>query len=159
MKLECKKIGMRNVKTAIAVCVSILISRALRMEYPFYAAIASVIAMQSSVEGSFKAGKNRMLGTFMGALVGFVCASIKPGNIFLIGIGIICVIYLCNLFNWEKSSSIGCIVFCVIMINLKGNSPLFYSINRLLDTFLGIAVSVAVNYFIIPPKKKKENLF
>lgn len=157
MKLEFKKVGMRNVKTAIAVCASILISRGLSMEYPFYAAIASVIAMQSSVEGSFKAGKNRMLGTFIGALVGFICASIKPGNIFLVGIGVICVIYLCNLFNWEKSSSIGCIVFCVIMINLKGNNPLFYSINRLLDTFLGITVAVAVNYLVVPPKSKEKN--
>lgn len=126
------------------------------MEYPFYAAIASVISMQMSVEGSLKAGKNRMLGTFMGALVGFICASIMPGNIFLIGIGIVCVIYLCNLFNWEQSSSIACIVFCVIMINLKGSSPLYYSINRLLDTFLGIMVSVTVNYFIVPPGDKQK---
>lgn len=90
----------------------------------FYASIASVISMQGTLERSLKAGKNRMLGTFLGVLVGFICLSIMPGNIFLIGIGIITVIYLCNLFNWGQSSSISCIVFCVIMINLKGNNPL-----------------------------------
>ncbi len=156
MKIEFKKLGMRNIKTAIAVVISILISRGLKMEYPFYAAIASIISMQSSVENSFKAGRNRMLGTIIGALVGYLCALISPGNIFLTGIGIICVIYLCNLFNWKESSSISGVVFCAIMLNLKGSSPILYSINRITDTFVGIIVAIAVNYFILPPKEKEK---
>jgi uncharacterized membrane protein YgaE (UPF0421/DUF939 family) len=156
MKIEVKKPGMRNIKTAIAVVISILISRELKMEYPFYAAIASIISMQSSVENSFKAGRNRMLGTMVGALIGYLCALISPGNIFLIGIGIVFVIYLCNLFNWKESSSIAGVVFCVIMLNLKGNSPIIYSINRIIDTFVGIIVAIIVNYFIMPPKEKEN---
>ncbi len=156
LNIKFKKIGMRNIKTAIAVCISILISEILNMEYPFYAAIASVISMQGSVEGSLKAGKNRMVGTSIGAFVGFIFSSIMPGNILFIGIGIVCVIYLCNLFNIKEASSIGCIVFCAIMINLKESNPLFYSINRLLDTFVGIIVSIVVNYCITPPKDKQK---
>jgi uncharacterized membrane protein YgaE (UPF0421/DUF939 family) len=157
MKIEFKKLGMRNIKTAIAVVISILISRGLNMEYPFYAAIASIISMQSSVENSFKAGRNRMLGTIVGAFVGYLCALISPGNPFLTGIGIVCVIYFCNLFNWKESSSIAGVVFCVIMLNLKGNSPILYSINRIIDTFVGIIVAIMVNYFIMPPKEKEKN--
>lgn len=155
MEIKLKKVGMRNIKTAIAVLISILISRLLKTEYPFYTAIASVISMQSSVEASFKAGKNRMLGTVVGAVVGFVCASVRPGSALLSGIGIIAVIYLCNLLNWKESASIACIVFCAIMLNLKGSSPILYSINRIIDTFVGIIVAVSVNYFIKPPKNSK----
>lgn len=154
MKLKVEKVGMRNIKTAIAVFISIVLSKLFKMEYPFYAAIAAIISMQSSVEESFKAGRNRMFGTFIGAVVGFACALISPGNAFVSAIGIVIVIYICNLLKWKESSSIGGVVFLAIMLNLKGNSPLWYSINRLLDTFLGIIVAITVNYFIIPPKRK-----
>jgi uncharacterized membrane protein YgaE (UPF0421/DUF939 family) len=154
MVIEIKKLGMRNIKTAIAVVISILISSGLKMEYPFYAAIASIISMQSSVKNSYKAGRNRMLGTIVGAFIGYLCALISLGNPFLTGIGIICVIYLCNLLNWKESASIAGVVFCAIMLNLKGGSPAIYSINRIIDTFIGILVAIAVNYFVMPPKEK-----
>lgn len=156
MNFSFKKLGMRNIKTAIAVVISILISNGLKMESPFYAAIASIISMQSSVENSFKTGRHRMLGTLVGALVGYLCALIDPGNPFLTGAGIVCVIYLCNLLNWKESSSIAGVVFCVIMLNLKGNSPIVYSVNRIIETFVGIIVAIVVNYFVLPPKKKNE---
>lgn len=147
-----KPIGMRNIKTAVSVFLCVLISRLLKMEYPFYAAIASVISMSSSVTDSYIAGRNRMFGTFVGAIVGLLLALIAPGNVFLCGIGIVIVIYICNMLNWNKSVSIACIVFCVIMTNLNGRDPFTYSFNRLLDTLLGIVIAVAVNYILIPPK-------
>jgi uncharacterized membrane protein YgaE (UPF0421/DUF939 family) len=146
------RIGMRNIKTAIAVFICVIVSKIFRFEYPFYVAIAAVIAMQSSVADSFKAGKNRMLGTFIGALIGLFMALIKPGNAFLIGIGIVIVIYLCNLLKWKDSISIACIVFAAIMLNLKEENPWLYSLNRLIDTFVGIGIAVLVNYFILPPE-------
>jgi uncharacterized membrane protein YgaE (UPF0421/DUF939 family) len=156
MKIEIKKVGMRNIKTAISVSISILIASALKMEYPFYTAIASIITMQGSVEASFLVGRNRMIGTLVGAFVGFICASIKPGDALVAGAGIILVIFVCNLVNRKESSSIAGVVFCAIMLNLKGGNALFYSINRILDTFVGIAVAVIVNYFLVPPKKVQE---
>ncbi len=41
-----KSIGMRNIKTALAVTLSILISEFFKLDSPFYAAIAAVISMQ-----------------------------------------------------------------------------------------------------------------
>ena len=143
--------GMRNFKTAVAVILCVLIARALHLEYSFYAAIAAVISMGNSVTNSFRTGKNRMLGTLVGAGIGFLCACILPGNAILCGIGIMIVIYICNLLKWSKSASIACIVFMAIMVNLNGKNPFFYSINRILDTFIGITVAVLVNYLICPP--------
>lgn len=147
-----KPIGMRNIKTAVSVFLCVLISRLLKMEYPFYAAIASVISTSSSVTDSYIAGRNRMFGTLVGAMIALLCSLISPGNVFLCGIGIVIVIYICNMLNWNKSVSIACIVFCVIMTNLNGRDPFEYSFNRILDTLLGIVIAVAVNYILVPPK-------
>lgn len=121
-------IGMRNIKTGLAVFVCVVISRLLKLEYPFYSAIAAVIAMQSSVEGSFKAGKNRMLGTFVGAVIGYVFALIYHGNIILLTIGVMAIIHVCNLLNWKNAISIACVVFISIMLNNSNRDPLFYSL-------------------------------
>ncbi|QGU96284.1 FUSC family protein [Clostridium bovifaecis] len=148
-----KRIGMRNLKTAIAVFLCIIITRKLNVsDSPFYACIAAVICMQSSVFETFKTGKNRMIGTFIGALIGFLFALIQPGNAMLVAVGIILLIYVCNVLGYNKSISIACIVFIAIMVNLTDKTPLFYSTYRLIETFIGILIAVLVNYFIYPPK-------
>ena len=154
-----QKIGMRNIKTAIAVFLCVSISKIFKMQYPFYSAIATVIAMQSSVTASFNAGKVRMLGTFVGALIGLIFSIIYPNSVILCGLGIIVIIYLCNILKLKKSVTISCIVFIAIMTNLKGENPLIYSTSRCVDTFLGIAIAVIVNYLIVPPKHIGKILF
>ncbi|MBV4415335.1 FUSC family protein [Clostridium tyrobutyricum] len=150
--MHIKPIGMRNIKTAISVMICMSLSYVFNREYIFYAVIASIIAMQSSVADSFKTGKNRMLGTVMGAVFGMIFAFISPGNIIFCGIGVIFIIYICDYLGWKKSVVISCIVFLGIMINLNGRSPVIYSMNRIIDTFIGIGVAVIINYFISPPK-------
>lgn len=145
-------VGMRNIKTGISVFLCVIISRILNLEIPFYAVIAAVISMQSSVTSSFHAGRNRMLGTLVGAATGLAFALIAPGNAILCGIGVSIVIFVTNLLKWNKSATIGCIVFSAIMTNLNGRTPVNYSLNRILDTFVGIGVAVLVNYLIFPPK-------
>ena len=147
-----QKIGMRNIKTAISVLLCIIILRSFHNTVPFYACIAAVITMQSTVHDSFTTGKNRMIGTIIGAIFGLIFALISPNNVFLTSIGIIFVIYFSNLFNRNNSISIACVVFLAIMTNLKQGAPLIYSFNRVVETFIGIFVSVLVNYLIYPPK-------
>lgn len=153
-------IGMRNFKTAVAVFFCVIISKLLKLEYPFYATIAAVVTMQNSVTASIKAGGNRMLGTFVGALIGMICALIEPGSAIIASLGIIIVIYLCDRLKWNESIAIASIVFSAIMLNVKQNNAVTYSVNRLLDTFIGITIAIIVNFIIFPPnhfKILKEN--
>ncbi|WP_102398675.1 FUSC family protein [Haloimpatiens massiliensis] len=145
------RIGMRTIKTALSVFLCIITLNLLNIHYPFYACIAAVISMQSSVSDSFITGKNRMIGTSIGALIGLIFALIRPENSILTGIGIIAVIYFCNVLNKKSSITIACIVFLAIMTNMKGQDPFIYSVTRLLETFIGIAIAVLVNYLIAPP--------
>lgn len=146
-------IGMRNIKTAIAIFITIMISALLKLEYPFYAAIATIISMENSVTNSYTAGRNRMMGTLVGAGIGLIFAWIKPHDAFFCALGIVIVIYICNLLKWNKSISIASIVFLAIMLNLEpGESSFYYGINRIFDTLIGVSVAVLVNYLIFPPK-------
>lgn len=144
-------ISLRNLKTSLAVFICVVISQLFKLEYPFFVVVAAIISMENSLMNSFKAGRNRMLGTLIGAGIGLFCALIRPGSALLCGIGMILVIFLCNFLKWRKPIPIAGIVFIAVMVSLNGKSPIQYSINRIIDTFIGIVVAVGVNYLVFPP--------
>ena len=67
------KIGMRIVKTAIAVFLCFLIDLLRNHQgVPFYSAIAAILCMQPFVSNSVKVAFNRSVGTFIGGLFGML---------------------------------------------------------------------------------------
>lgn len=145
------RIGMRYIKTALAVTLCILIAEGLHAEYPFFSAIAAIITMESTVAAGFIAGRNRILGTFVGAAIGLLFVILMPENPFLSGFGVMLIIYICHHMGWHQTISIATMVFLAIMLNLQGHDPVLYSINRIEDTLLGIIVALGVNVLVFPP--------
>lgn len=149
-------IGLRTIKTGIAVTCTGLVSKLLELQYPFYAVIATIISMDNSISSSFTKGKNRMLGTTLGAVLGTVMVMIKPESAVLTGIAVMIVITVCNLFHWNGSIVISGTVIAIIMFNLNNRDPFLYALSRLGDTFIGISVALLVNISIKPQNYEKK---
>lgn len=149
MKLQ--KPGMRNIKTGIGVMICVLIGKMNVIDSTFYAAIACIVSMQTTVKSSLTVGLNRLKGTFIGGLIGFLFVLIHPGDPIISCLGIITTIYICNILKINKSITIACVVYCAIQLNIGDASPIVYSLSRTLDTSIGVIVGVAVNYFIYRP--------
>ncbi|WDC83191.1 aromatic acid exporter family protein [Caloramator sp. mosi_1] len=60
---------------------------------------------------TYTAGKNRLLGTLIGAILGFVFASFFPTNAIFSAVGIIVLICICNKLEWNDAISMAGIVF------------------------------------------------
>lgn len=144
------RLGMRNLKTAIAVLLSLLIGKYVTRDDSFFIVVAAMLSMESSVVNSLEVGKNRVLGTVLGALLGMAFASWKPGSFALTSLGIVLLIYFLNLMKWNKSIIIASFVFLGIMMDGSGDSVFLYSLNRTVDTLIGLGVGLAVNYLIFP---------
>ena len=151
------KIGMRTLKTGLAVCISLYLSSFLHLKSPIFAGIAAIIAMQSSVSESFVIGKHRVVGTIIGAFIGLLFSYLLPHNYIFLSIGVILVIHIHNILDWKKSLSLSSIVFLAIALN-RDNNRISYAMYRLIDTFLGIVVAMLVNYFIAMPNIEKDFL-
>lgn len=166
MKLEFPKVGMRMVKTAVAVVVCFFLFlpfwvRVPAGEYdpfkdvgPFYACIAAIICMQSSVKQSVRQGVSRVIGTCIGGLVGLgilflddlIGQSVVTG--LMMGGGVILTLWICNLIKRPAACSISCIVVCVVMLNHNGPDRYLYTLFRVLETTVGIVTAVAVNHLL-----------
>ena len=126
-------IGLRTIKTAIAVTLSILVARLFNFEYPFFVAMTALISMDKTMGDSFKTGRNRIMGTLFGALIGISLSYIDRGNAFLCGLGMIILIELCNIFNLKGSITIGGIVIGASLSFVVNATVFPYSTVKRLD--------------------------
>lgn len=149
------KLGLRTIKTGLAVGLSMYVASLFNLKSPIFTGIAAVMAMQSSVSESFIIGKDRMLGTIVGAFIGLFFSYFLPYNYIFMGLGTVVVIYIHNILGWKKSLSLSAIVFLAIYINTEA-ARLAYATNRVVDTFIGISVSVMINYFILAPNTRES---
>jgi len=149
------KIGMRTIKTGLAVMLGVTVAELVGLRSPLFVAIGAISTMQTSVSESFVMGKNRILGTIMGAVVAVAIAEILPySNIFL-GLGIILLIQILNILGWRKSISLSAIVFSAVYLN-REMGMIEYATNRVIDTFIGIVMGVLVNYLVATPDSEKK---
>ncbi|MCR3956776.1 MAG: aromatic acid exporter family protein [Gudongella sp.] len=154
MDLKKYRIGMRTIKTAIAVSIGLFIAEVFNLQSPLFVGIGAIHAMQATVSESFETGKNRILGTVVGGLIALIFALYLPRNQIFMGIGIILVIHILNLVGWKKAISLSAIVFIAVSLN-HDFEMIPYAVSRVLDTFVGIAIGVLVNYFVAAPSSNK----
>jgi uncharacterized membrane protein YgaE (UPF0421/DUF939 family) len=153
------RIGLRNLKTAMSVFFCLLLyefvlSSFLTSSDSLYACVAAIISMQDTVENSVTFGLNRLIGSTIGGVFGifflWLNSLIFDGymRFFLVAVGIILVIYCSNLIKKKEIISIACVVFLVILISLDSTEPYRYAFYRILDTAIGIIVSVIINKYV-----------
>lgn len=161
--MRLPKIGMRNIKTAVSVFLCLLLFNIIKRDNSFYACIAAIICMQQTIENTFSKGVSRIIGTIIGGFVGVILLVIGESYItenaylFLIPLGIVILIEICVLLKQNDAVSICCIVFLSILINHRYiGDYLFYTINRVIDTSIGIMIAVAVNRYLKVPELVKR---
>lgn len=162
--LKLPKIGLRTIKSGIAVFFCLL----LLPKEPFFACLTAVICLQDTVSNSIHMGINRGGGTIIGATCGLVFLlffrlldNTIPNAIIakilvytIISVGVILMIYICNLWKRPGAINITCIAFLGVTTAHAHTDPLFYAVNRIIETILGIIISVLVNKLITPPPHK-----
>lgn len=167
LKFQFPKVGLRTIKSAISVFLCLV----LFPDFPFFACLTAVICLQDTVANSVKTGIHRGVGTILGGIIGLVfllfcklISSSVPTHItsklliyLIISIGIIAVIYCCNLINLPGSINISCIVFLAVTTAHAYDRPLYYALNRTIQTLFGILISILVNKYINPPKEKESH--
>lgn len=154
--MKIKRPGLRIIKTAIAVFLSLIISH-LRSEnaIPFYAAIAAIICLKPNVDGTIEIGVSRLIGTLVGGLIGLLYLLILRDihqhaflNYFIVSIVMAGLIWAMSVAKRPNAISIMAIVFVSITIN-HGIDPVFpaeFAFNRVVDTLIGVVIAVIVNW-------------
>ena len=150
-------IGMRTFKTWIAATLTATIALTPIIGNPFYALVGTVFGMQNTVSNSFKMGAGRIVGTAIGAFLGFLFALLELSSPPLIGLVIALIIIFCGLLKIQHAILITVTLCLLIMFNPDRDGGLFdYAFFRTLDTAIGVIIGVTINRFIAPPNHLKS---
>lgn len=168
-KFRFPKIGMRIIKTTIAVGLCLFFSYILNIqEPPLIATICAIICMQQRMSDSMEMSFIRTFGTATGAIIGFltVCGFglLNTENVALyysvITLMIVPVFYVSLLLNQAETGALSAIVFlCIVIADSANASPLIGAINRTFETLMGVSISLAVNRIHLPRRNETDFLF
>ena len=140
------KIGMRMIKTSIAVAICLLIYLLRgKQGVPVFSTIAAMICMQPYVENSKTVAFNRIIGTLTGAVMGLVVVYltqwIPPKYEFLqylvISAAVIPAMYITVLLKKTGASAMAGVVLLGVTLSTGNYPPVVDAFNRSLKPMLG----------------------
>lgn len=158
------RIGMRAVKTVIAVGICLTMFQLLQFGHEIngiQASLAAVICMKSSLQNTLRTGIDRTIGTVIGSVIGvaFLLLSALVPSYLLSAFGILgalMIIYFCNVLKLQASVPISIVVFLIILVAEKDIPPVYYGFARLAETLFGIFVAYMTNRFLDFRRYKKR---
>lgn len=151
------KIGLRSIKTAIAVMIGLYLSYIFKLYTPLYTSIACVTSMQSSVYDSVNDVTKRGFTAVFGVTLGYFLSKITENpylEILVCGFGVLLILFLLNYFKLNRMASLSCIVFMASYFSKIDKFQ--YGINRVIGTIIGMLVGLLVNLIIARPRLDLE---
>ena len=156
-------IGMRNIKTAMAATITALLYFLVDMN-PTFACIGAIFGMGSDMGNSKLNGGNRFFGTIIGGFVGMALFRLyiifvpDGGYTFLLLLfvfaGVVALIVASQVFHWIGAVQPGGVVLCIILFNTPVETYIEYSVNRMIDTGIGVGIALLINWLL--PRERLE---
>ena len=151
-------VGLRTLKTALAVTIALFTVR-LYTDDPdamFYAALGALVAMDTTFSRSLRQSLTQLLSVFLGTVVGyFVLRYVPSMPAWVVGLGVLFLILLCNLLRIPYTITLSCIVF--LSACMSPGDDLFYdAIFRMVNTAVGLLIALIINITIRPYNNKSR---
>ena len=144
-------IGPRTMKTAVAIIISLAIVNQYGASSAklIFAMLGAMSAVQPTFKGSLEACLTQIVGVIFGALGGLALRTLPVSYLTAVGIGVILIIAIYNMFHVTLSPSLPCFIL-VMVVTTADMSPMDYALGRIWDTAIGLVVGLCVNMLVFP---------
>ncbi|MEY2492270.1 MAG: hypothetical protein QOH24_1221 [Verrucomicrobiota bacterium] len=133
------------IRTAVAATASVIIARLLQMPEAYWAAIATLVVMQSTLGATLTLSIERIVATAVGASAGALEANYFGANIVAFAVAIILIGLLSIAFRLEKTAyRYASITLAIIVLIPRTTAPWTIALHRFLEVSIGIIVALAV---------------
>ena len=153
------RIGMRVVKTAVAIFICIAIAWLIGSDNLMQiSAVSALMTLRATKEDTLHFGLFRVLGTAVGGIIGLITVIIGlflpyySDGLFVIVIPLMLVLnlYICNILKMQDSCTISCVVTILVasQINVYDTAmsdTMIFTLLRLRDTLIGSVIATIVD--------------
>lgn len=150
-------IGLRNIKTAFAATLCAMLYFPFGRN-PTFACIGAIFGLGSDMGNSWLNGGNRLFGTIIGGFIGMACFRLyicfypdgepHPLLFLFVFVGVVLLILACQLCKWPGGIQPGGVVLSIILFNTPVEAYISYSLNRMLDTGIGVIIALLINLLL-----------
>ena len=134
-----------SARTAFAATASVIVARLVQMPEAYWAAIATLVVMQSSLGATLTLSIERIVATALGASVGAVEANYFGANLIAFLFAIFFIGLLSLGFRLEKTAYRYASVTLTIIVLIPRASPAWIvAFHRFIEVSVGIVVALAV---------------
>jgi len=150
-------IGLRTVKTVLAVIVAMVIVDfyGTTSSKLVFAMLGAMAAIQPTFKDSLEACLTQIVGVLFGGVMGALLHMLPVPHLVATGIGIVMVITIYNSLRIRFTPSIACLIV-VTLCTSEGMQPFSYAVGRIWDTAIGLAVGMAINTLIFPYDNSRQ---
>lgn len=144
-------IGLRTVKTAVAVLIAMLLVEAYGTSNSklIFAMLGAMTAMRPTFRESLSASLAQLVGVLFGGLLGVALLQLPLPGLAQAGIGIVLVITLYNMLHIPFAPDLPCLIVVLLCVTAD-IQPGQYAVGRFWDTAIGLAVGMLVNVLVFP---------
>ena len=150
-------IGQRNIKTAVAATLTALLYFIVGRN-PTFACIGAIFGLGSDMPNSRLNGGNRFFGTLFGGFLGMALfrlyivfipeGGMHPVLFPFLFVGVVLLILVSQIFHWPGAVQPGGVVLCILLFNTPVETYISYSLNRIVDTGIGVIIALLVNWLL-----------
>ena len=144
-------IGLRTVKTVIAVILSMIVvdfygTTASKLVFAMLGAMA---AMQTTFKDSLESCLTQIVGVLFGGVMGALLRMLPVPPLVATGMGLVLVITMYNALRIRFSPSLPC--FVVVMVCITPDvAPMTYAFGRIWDSAIGLGIGMLINTLVFP---------
>src|SRR6266852_3355094 len=136
---------MDAIRTAVAATASVIIARLVQMPEAYWAAIATLVVMQSTLGATLTLSLQRIVANAVGASVGALEANFFGANLVAFAVAIVLIGLLSIVFRLEKTASrYASITLTIIVLIPRSAPPWTIALHRFLEVSIGIIIALAV---------------
>jgi len=150
-------IGMRTLKTVVAVVVSMFIVDAVGMTDSrlIFAMLGATTAMQPTFKESLASCLEQIVGVIFGAIAGLLLRHLPAPMLANTGIGIALCIILYNALRFRFSPSMP-IFMVVLLCTTPDIQAIPYALGRIWDSAIGLGVGMLINTLVFPYDNSRQ---
>ena len=159
MKQHLQKlhIGLRTVKTTVAVILSMIIVTywGTTDSKLIFAMLGAMAAVQPTFKASVESCVSQTVGVLFGACMGVLLRLIAMPPLVATGIGMVLVITLYNAMGIRFSPSLSCFIV-VMLCTAPDIQPMTYALGRIWDSAIGLGIGMLINTLVFPYDNSRQ---
>lgn len=157
MKRKNIPIGLRTIKTALAILIAMVVADLFggTADKLIFAMLGAMSVVEPTFKGSVTACLSQIIGVCTGAAISILLMALPISGLTAIGTGVVAIIVLYNSLHIRISPSLPCFIM-VMICSSGGINPALYALGRIWDTAIGLGVGMAVNMLVFPYDNSRQ---